>query len=69
MTVQQVQSDCDREQAILDSKNAACDQEALKQLNDQLQAQIATFLRTQVQTSQEMNLQKGRLDSTCLSRI
>ena len=44
---QQAWSDSDREQAALDSENTVREQEALKQLNDQLLAQIATLQRTQ----------------------
>ena len=46
MYEQQAQSYHDQKQAALNRERAAHEQEALKQLNDQLQAQIVT-LRTQ----------------------
>ena len=40
---QQQKSDREREQMILDRNNILCEQEELKQLNQQLQAQVAAL--------------------------
>ena len=53
MKEQQAQSNCDWKQAALNHDKAAQEQEALKQHNDQLQAQIVALHRTQVQTQPE----------------
>jgi len=42
----QTESDHDLKQATLDCENSNCEQEALKQLNEQLQAQITALQRT-----------------------
>jgi len=43
MKEQQAQSDRDREQAALDHENTTCKQETLRQLNNQLRAQITAL--------------------------
>ena len=49
----QAQSNRDREQAALDRERVIHEQEALKQLNDQLLAQITTFHRAQEHNAPE----------------
>ena len=53
MKEKQAYSDHDREQTTLDREKVAHEQEALKQLNDQLLAQIVTLQRAQEQTQPE----------------
>jgi len=47
---EQVQSDGDQQQAALDRENAIREQEALRSLNDQLQARIAASQDNQPST-------------------
>jgi len=46
MKDKQAQSNCDWEQVALDHKNVIREQEALRQVNEQLQAQIAALQNT-----------------------
>ena len=50
MKEQQAQSDRDRQQAALDHENGIREQEALRQLNNQLQAQIVALQINQPST-------------------
>ena len=56
---QQAQSDWDREHATLDRENAIRKQEALRQLNNQLQAQI-TVLHNILTSAQSKREPKNR---------
>ena len=70
MKVQQAQSDRDWKQAALDRNNAVKEQEALKQHNDQLQAQIVTLQKKpRSRQNQRTNLRPGRLKPTALSEL
>lgn len=53
MKEQQARSDSNRQQATLECENIVREQEALKQLNDQLQTQVAALQSTQAQMQSE----------------
>jgi len=60
MKEQQAQSDRNREQTTFDRENVVREQEALRQLNDQLQAQISALQNNQSSTQSESEHEVGR---------
>jgi len=61
MKEQQAQSDRDREQAALGRENAICEQEALRQLKEQPQAQIAALRTPRHRHSRKASLELENL--------